>query len=181
VRRIGAAALLGTACTIWSAWPLGGTGTLGVLLVVVAGGCVFVGVLRLLALSAPVTVQPALWSAWSTLLGPGRSRARGAGWESAAVVAVVALEALHHSRPWHTGLLAVVVVCYLFAVREAESPAPVAVLRSEVRGLIVGLPLIAVAAGVAMLPRAASGTTSGWLEVVAALAAIAAGALALPL
>jgi hypothetical protein len=93
---------------------------------------------------------------------------------------VVVLEALHHSRPWHTGLLAVVVACYLFAVREAESPAPVNVLRKEARGLIVVLPLIAIATGVAMVPRAGPGTTSGWLEIVAALAAIAAGALALP-
>jgi hypothetical protein len=54
------------------------------------------------------------------------------------------------------------------------------VLRKEARGLIVGLPLIAIATGVAMVPRAGPGTTSGWLEIVAALAAIAAGALALP-
>ena len=41
--------------------------------------------------------------------------------------------------------------------------------------------LVAVATGVAMATGTGSGATSGWLEIIAALAAITAGALAVPL
>jgi hypothetical protein len=107
--------------------------------------------------------------------------AQRAGWESVAVISMVVLEALHHSRPWHTAALALVVVSYLLAVNGAEQAVPVARWRGEVRLLVASLPIVAVATGVAMAPAAGAGATSGWLEVIAALAAIAAGAIALPL
>jgi hypothetical protein len=94
---------------------------------------------------------------------------------------MVVLETLHPSRPWHTGVLALVVVSYLLTVHEAEQPVPAALGRGEFRVLVASLPLMAVATGVAMAPAAGAGATSGWLEIIAALAAIMAGALALPL
>ena len=181
MRRIAVTALLGAACTVWSALPLRGTGAPGGLLVVVAGVCVVGGALRLLARGALVTGLPPFLTTWSAVLGAGRSMLQWTGWESLAVVSVVALETLHRSRPWHTGLLALVVVCYLLAVYQSEPPVPAALVRGEARVLVVSLPLIAVATGVAMVPTAGSGATSGWLEIIAALAAITAGALALPL
>jgi hypothetical protein len=176
-----ATALLGIAGTAWAAFPLRGTGTLGWLMVVVAGVCVLGGVLRLLAQSGPATKPSLFATVWSTVLGTGRSMTRRAGWESAAVISMVVLETLHHSRPWHTAVLAVVVVSYLLAVHQAEQPAPVVLWRGELRVLVVSLPLMAVATGVAMAPAAGAGATSGWLELIAALAAILAVALALPL
>ena len=173
--------LLGATCTAWSAFPLGGTGAPGVLLVVLAGACVLTGALRLLTRSTPTAGAAPFSTVWSALVGTGLSLLLRAGWESMAVVAIVALEALHHSRPWHTGLLALVVVCYLMAVHQAESPVPAALSRGKARVLLVVLPLVAVTTGVAMVPAAGSGTASGWLEIIAALAAVTAAALALPL
>jgi hypothetical protein len=103
------------------------------------------------------------------------------GWESGAVVATVLLEALHRSRPWHTGLLAVAVLCYLLAVQRAESVSPLGLLRQQSRALVVSVALITATTGVAMAPSAGTGTLSAWLEIVAALAAVTAGGLALPL
>lgn len=181
MKRTGAVLLLGVASTLWAALPLGGTGTPGVLLVVVALACLLAGLLRLIAQVTVANEQSPFASACSTLLDAGGGALRRGGWESLAAVALVALEALHHSRPWHTGLLVLLVVCYLWAVHATEPPAPVSQLRSEARLLAVSLPLAALAIGVAMLPAAGPGPTSGWLEIVASLAAITAGALALPI
>jgi len=149
--------------------------------VIVAGVCVLGGVLRLLAQVGPVNKPSPFAVAWSTLLGTRRFIAGQAGWESAAVISMVVLETLHHSRPWHTAVLVLVVVSYLLAVHQAEQPVPVVLWRGEVKVLVVSLPLVAVATGVAMAPAAGAGNTSGGLEVIAALAAVTAGALALPL
>ena len=178
MRRIAVAALLGAASTAWSALPLTGTGAPGVLLVVVAGACVLAGVVRLLA--HPAASRSRFSMAFWALLGTSGPTLRRAGPESVAAVSMVALEALHHSRPWHTGLMALVLVSYLLAVHEAESPVPAALWRQDARLLVVSVPLVVVATGVAMVPTAGSGATSEWLEIIAALAAISAGALALP-
>ena len=136
------------------------------------------GVLRLLAVGPWTTEGASRWTVWPRLLGTARSRWRWAGPESVAVIAVVALETLHQSRPWHTGSLALFVICYLLSVHHAEGPAREG---GEARLLVASLPLVAVATGVAMATGTGSGATSGWPEIIAALAAITAGALAVPL
>ncbi len=181
MRRVAATALLGATSTIWAALPLEGTGTAGWVLAVVAGGCVLAGVLRLLALGPSTTEGASRWAVWPRLLGTARSRRQWAGPESVAVIAVVALETLHQSRPWHTGSLALFVICYLLAVHHAEGPAREASLSGEARLLVASLPLVAAATGVAMATGTGGGATSRWLEIIAALAAITAGALAVPL
>jgi hypothetical protein len=103
-----------------------------------------------------------------------------AGWESVAAVSIVGLEALHHSRPWHTAVLVLLVASYLLAVG-GDRPVPADVRRAEARVLVVSLPLVIVAILVGMLPSAGTGATSGWLEIIAAITAVTAGALALPL
>ena len=84
------------------------------------------------------------------------------GWETGAAVSVVVLEALHPSQPWHTGLLAIAVVCYLLAVHQAESAIPATVFRGQGRVLLASMTLVVVATAVAMIP--ASSTQSGWLQ-----------------
>jgi hypothetical protein len=69
----------------------------------------------------------------------------------------------------------------LLAVHHAEGPAGEASLGGEARLLVASLPLVAVATGVAMATGTGGGATSGWLEIIAALAAITAGSLAVPL
>jgi hypothetical protein len=180
VKSIVAVALLGTTCTLWSAIPLDGTGAPGVLLVVVAAICVFAGVLRLVRKDA-VRGKPSLFPGVLVSLADGADALLlRLGWETGAALAVVVLETLHHSRPWHTGLLGVAVVCYLLAVNQAEAAVPAGVFRGQAKMLVTSLGLLAMVTGVAMVPSARTGALSGWLEVVAALAAMAAGGLALP-
>lgn len=181
MRRILVVALLGAACTVWSAVPLGGTGGWGVLLLVVASSCVVAGVFRLLLKDIAPPRGRLPMGLWAGLVDSTNAVLQGAAWEIGAALAVVVLEAVHGSRPWHTGLLAVLVVCYLLAVHQAESPVPVNLFRHHAKLLVISLFLVAVATGMAMVPSARSGALSGWLEVTAGLAAMTAGALALPL
>jgi phosphatidylserine synthase len=174
-----AAALLGTTCTVWAAVPLHGTGAPGTLLLLVAAVCVVAGVLRLARKDTGQRERYIFPGAITAFASSANDLLLRAGWETGATVAVIVLEAMHPSRPWHTGVLAVLVTCYLLAVHQAESAVPAAVFKHQPRVLLVSLALVAVATAVAMVP--ASAAQSGWLEVLAALAAMTAGALALPI
>jgi len=101
-------------------------------------------------------------------------------WEEGAVLAIVWLEVLHRSRPWHTAVLGAALIAYLLATHLAESDASPGVLWPQVRVLAVGAALLALGAGAGMLPAAGPGAGSALLRLVAAGALIAAGALVLP-
>jgi MFS superfamily sulfate permease-like transporter len=179
VRYVGAVALLGAACTVWAAIPLYGTGAPGVVLLLVAAFCVAAGLLRLGRKDSGQQERYLLPGALMSLANSANDMLLRAGWETGAAVAVVVLEAVHPSRPWHTGFLAVLVTCYLLAVHQAESAVPADVFKGQARVLLTSLALVVVATAVAMVP--ASAAQSGWLEILAALAAMTAGALALPI
>ena len=101
-------------------------------------------------------------------------------WPQAMTVAALVLEALHPARPWHTVVLGVVLLGFLFALHLAETATGPAVLRPQLPLLITGLALAALSAGAAALPAASSG--SEWpLAVIAAVAALLVAALALPI
>jgi hypothetical protein len=180
MRAVLAVALLGAAATLWSAVPLGGTGRPGVLFVVLAATCVLVGVLRLVRKDAVPEERGLFAGALAGLVDWAGSLLHEVGWETGAVVAMVVLETLHKSRPWHTGALGVLLVCYLLAVHQAESTVPSGVFRGQARTLATSVVLLVVVTGVAMVPSGRTGALSGWLEVLAALAAMTAGGLALP-
>lgn len=108
--------------------------------------------------------------AWASLLA--------VPWPQGMTVAVIGLEALHRPRPWHTVVLGVVVLAFLLALHLAETGDRPGVLRPQLPLLAAGLGLAALSGGAAMLP--AAGPDSGWLTVIAALAAAVAAALALP-
>jgi hypothetical protein len=178
-RPVAAAGLLGAACCIWAAWPL--TNGAQTALLVVAAVCVVAGLIRLAvpqdALGdvntfSGTTVRLAHW---------GFSQNRRLPAAEGVTVAALVLEVTHPSRPWHTGLLGAALLCYLLATHLAESAAPVAVLRPLVPAAAAGLGLLVLGCGAALLPAAAPGPGSGTLRVLAAVAAIAAGALVLPL
>jgi hypothetical protein len=175
-----AVVLLGAAATVWSAVPLGGTGWPGGLFVVVAALCVAAGLVRLV-LKDRAREEQALFSGGLAGLVDGADRlVQSLPWETGAAIGILVLETLHRSHPWHTGLLAVLVICYLLAVNRAESAVPSAVLRGQARMLATSAALLVVVTGVAMVPSARTGALSGWLDILAALAAMAAGGLALP-
>lgn len=101
-------------------------------------------------------------------------------WAQLLIVAVIGLEALHPGRPWHTAVLGVLLLGYLVALYLAESGARLVVFRVQLPLIAAGLGLAALSVAAAALPASASGSGSGWLAVLAAVAAIVAAALALP-
>jgi hypothetical protein len=96
------------------------------------------------------------------------------------IVAVLALEALHPRRPWHTAILGLVLLGYLIALHLAESAARLAVFRPQLPLIAAGICLAGISVAAAALPAGGAGASSGWLAVLAAVAAIVAAALALP-
>jgi hypothetical protein len=174
-----AAGLLAAACVAWSASPLDGGGTGSPLALIVGIGCAALAVTRLAAagrVPAAGVFETRVDRTWRLLL----EVLQAGPWTGGLVIAALALEALHPSRPWHTGLLAVALIAFLFAVHLAESGARPAALRPLLPVLAAGLGLIVLCCGAALLPAAGTGAASGWLRVFAAVAAVVAGALALP-
>jgi len=100
-------------------------------------------------------------------------------WSQGLMVAVLGLEALHPSRPWHTAVLGVVLLSFLLTLHLAETASRASVFRPHLPLLATGLGLAALSAGAAVLPGLGAG--AGWLAVLAAIAAVLAAALALPL
>jgi hypothetical protein len=174
-----AAVLLGAGCVVWAAAPLVPKGSADFALFLAIAG-VTAGALRLALIAVPVPDDSFLLSgpvrAWLRVL----ELLRQVPWEEGAVVAVLWLEVLHSSRPWHTAVLGAALIAYLLATHLSESGALPAVLRPHARVLAAGAVLLALGAGAGMLPAAAPGAGSALLRLVAAGALIAAGGLVLP-
>jgi hypothetical protein len=174
-----AAALLGAACVVWAAAPLVHKGLANLALTLAIVGVVG-GVLRLLLAGVPVPedtfLLPTPLRAWLWFL----EILRRVPWEEGAVIAIVWLEVLHSSRPWHTAFLGAALIAYLLATHLAESGASPGILWPQARVLAVGVVLLALGAGAGMLPAAGPGPGSALLRLVAAVALIAAAGLVLP-
>ncbi|HEY1644613.1 MAG TPA: hypothetical protein VGG35_28375 [Streptosporangiaceae bacterium] len=100
-------------------------------------------------------------------------------WSEILIVAVLVLEALHHARPWHTGVLGVAVLAYLLAVHLTESGARPRILAGQRPVLAAGLGLLVLAVAAAALPQP-GGRPGELLRVLAVAAAVVAAGLALP-
>ena len=174
-----AAILLGAGCVVWAAAPLVPKGSATTVLVLASIG-VAGGALRLIlggvAVPHDTFLLPPPLRAWLWFL----ETLRRVPWEEGAVIAIVWLEVLHSSRPWHTAVLGAALVAYLLATHLAESDATVTSLRPQVRVLAAGAGLLALGAGAGMLPAAGPGAGSALLRLVAAGALIAAAGLVLP-
>ena len=176
-----AAGLLGAGCVVWSvlgpAPPHRGQAHLALTLAIIG---VAGGVLRLILAGVPEPEEsfllPVPLRAWFWFLGV----LRRVPWEEGAVLAIVWLEVLHKSRPWHTAVLGAALIAYLLATHLAESGASPAVLRPQARVLAVGAGLLALGAGAGMVPAAGPAAGSALLRLVAAGALIAAAGLVLP-
>jgi hypothetical protein len=184
VRLTTVAGLLGVACVAWAASPPGSAGRAGPVLTVLAACCVAGGIGQL-ATAAVVPPGPGAYPGPLTRLGlSSLEQLRRLPWAEGVTLGALALEAFHPARPWHTALLGVALLAYLLATHLAESTgAPgeaTAVLRSQAPVLAAGLGLLVLAAGSALLPSAGTGVAGGWLRAAAAVAAVLAAALALP-
>jgi hypothetical protein len=169
-----AASLLGGACVAWAAIPLSGALAEVVLIVAAAGAAL--GAARLWL--GPPAETAGFASGLGRFLQRQAALVRTAPWAEVTVIAVLVLEALHRSRPSHTALLGVALLTYLFAVHLSESRARLAVLLPQAPLLAAGLGLLVLATCATLLP-AATGSAASLMAVLAALAAIAVGGLAL--
>jgi hypothetical protein len=184
VRRYLAVGLLATATALWAGLPLNQAGELGNPGFFLAVGCAFLSLVRLFA-EAVAPNQP---SPPEYLYLPATSRIylrvlaalAAVPWPQLLIVLAIGLEALHPRRPWHTAVLAVVLIGYLITLHLAESHSRLAVFRPQLSLLVAGIALTALSAGAAALPAGPAGRGSGWLAVLAAIAAVVAAALALP-
>jgi len=162
------------ACAVaWAAAPMRGAhpGARPVLDVAVACACL--AILRLgaalLASRSGGAFRESGFATWTL------SALNALPWAEIMTVAVLALEALHPSRPWHTVALGVIVLAFLLMLHLAESRARPAVLRPVLPLIAAGLALAALSVVAATL--SASG---GLVAVIAATAAVAVAILALP-
>ena len=176
-RTAGAAGLLAAACVAWSALPLRHGGFAAAVLAV-AIACALLSVIRLALGRSPGETAAYLNAVQRSALHLA-DLARQWPWAEGMVVAVLVLEALHRSRPWHTGLLGAALLAYLFASHLAESGSRPAVLRPQAPLIAAGLGLLAVAVGAAALPSG-TGPAAAVLAALAAVAAVAVAGLVLP-
>jgi len=175
-----AAVLLGAASVAWAATPLRHSG-LAQTALAVSVVAVTAGALRLAVADIPQPeddfMLPGYLRLWLDVLVLLRTLA----WEETAVVGILWLEVQHPVRAWHTACLGAGLVAYLIATHIAESGAdPAPVLRRQWKLLTVGACLLAVGAGIALVPAAAPGTGAALLRVLAAIAVVAAAVLVLP-
>ncbi len=178
-RRVAAAALLAAAVIAWAAAPLSGgqPGTRLALIVAVVCAVASTGRLAIGEDWLPSGPFEPLY------LRAGAQVAnvlRGLPWAEGLIIAVLVLEALHGSRPWHTGLLGVALLAYVIAAHLAQARTPPAALAGQLPVIAAGVGLLALAVGAAALPRLHAGPATELLRILAVLAAVAAGGLALP-
>jgi hypothetical protein len=174
-----AAALLAAACVAWSSVPLRGTGWPGGVLLTAAVACGVLATARLAISDLQLGGRSLLHPLVRFVFGLADA-VRVLPWAEGLVVTVLLLEARHPSRPWHTAILGIALLGYLFATHLAESRARPAVLRPQLPLIAAGIGLLALAAGAAMLPSAGTGPAAVWLLALAAVAALLVGSLVLP-
>ncbi len=172
--------MLGAAAVAWTATPLVRTG-LAQTALVIAIIAVVGGALRLAFAEVPVPPEQYYLPGWQRSWLVFLSVLRVCPWEETAVTALLWLEIQHPLRAWPTAALGAALTAYLLTAHIAESGADARpLLRRQGRLLAAGACLLALGAGLAMIPAAAPGAGSALLRVIAAVAVVAAAVLALP-
>lgn len=179
-RTIAIAAILAAVAVGWAAVPLSG-GSAGTRLALIAAvGCGAASVAQLLAGRAAESTEAALGSLVHRTADYVLTIVRGLPWAEAMLVAVLVLEVLHRSRPWHTGLLGVALLGYLLALHHAESRVGAGALRAQLPLIAIGIGLSALAVSIAELRAVPGGVLSPAIRVIAAIAVVVAIGLVIP-
>jgi uncharacterized membrane protein YczE len=178
-RSIAAAALLAGVVIAWAALPVAGAKAGTRAAVIAAIVCAVASLARLVLGEARIGGGP-FDSLPVRVAAQAAHLVRTLPWSEALILAVLLLEALHHSRPWHTGVLGAGLLAYLFATHLAETAARPGVLAPQLPVIAAGLGLLVLAVAAAALPQPATGRASELLRVLAVVAAVIAGGLALP-
>jgi hypothetical protein len=178
-RGLAAVALL-TAITIaWAALPVAGAKA-GIRVALVVAVICAAASLADLAIGDTVIGGDAFDPLVVRLAAQAAHIVRTLPWSEVMIIAILILEALHQSRPWHTAVLGVALLAYLFAAHLAETAARPGLLGPQLPVIAAGLGLLALAVGAAALPPLHAGPAAEVLRVLATIAAVLAGALALP-
>lgn len=172
--------LLAAVTVAWSAVPVSQSGA-GTRLALITAICCAAGSLVQLAVVVLRVPDPGRYTFLDRRGADILAITRAVPWAEGLTVAVLALEALHPARPWHTGLLGVALVGYLLAVHLTETVARPGALRRQLPLLAAGTGLLAIAVGAAALPGLPAGPASAAIRVAAAIAAVIAAGLAVPI
>jgi hypothetical protein len=178
-RWLAATGLLAAVTIAWALLPAAGAeaGTRPLLIVTVI--CAAASLTRLAIADAEIGGGP-FDAALVRLAAAAARLLRSVPWAEFMIIAVLGLEALHHARPWHTAVLGVALLAYLFAIHLAETGERPGALRPQLPVIAAGVGLLALAVGAAALPQLHAGPASDLLRVLAIIAAIVVAALALP-
>jgi len=181
-----AAALLGAGALTWAALPMSGASAGARPALIVAAGCAVLSVAQLA--DRILANRPQSEQRWAAAYVPPGVRlwqrilraCRITPWPEGMIIAALAVEALHRSRPWHTAVLGVVLLSWLLATHLAETAAGPTVFGPHLPLIAAGLGLLALSVGAAALPSSGLGGVATWLAVLGAVAAVIAAALTLP-
>ena len=178
-RYLAAAALLAAGEVWWAAAPVSGAGagTRIALIIAIITGTASLGHIAVAAAPSPVRDDN---SRLGRIAAQLVALVRMLAWPELMTVAVLTLEALHRSRPWHTAVLGAAIVGFLLAAHLTESRADISVLRRQLPLVGLGLGLSALAVGAAALPSLPTGGVSAVVRIVAATAGVLAAGLAVP-
>jgi hypothetical protein len=179
-RAIAVAAVLAAVTVSWAAWPLSGGAAGTRLMLITAIGCGAASLAQVLAGRGGKQTEAALGSLVHRTADYVLTVVRGTPWAETMVVAVLVLEVLHRSRPWHTGLLGVLLLGYLLAVHHAETRAGAGALRAQLPLIATGIGLSALTVSIAELRAVPGGVLSPAIRVIAAAAAVVAVGLVIP-
>jgi hypothetical protein len=176
---IAAASALAIGVILWSAFPLstGRAGTRPALAVAIVAGVMSIAQLAAAAIGSRDS------DGFSALDRAAQALSRLVNvlpWPELLIVAVLVLETLHASRPWHTALLGVALTGYVLAVHLTETRARASVLRAQLPLLCAGVALTALSVGAAALPHFMASTSDTAIRVVVLIAAVVAVGLAIP-
>jgi hypothetical protein len=178
-RRIAAVALLAAVMITWAVAPVSGGGAGTRLALIAAVICALASTGRVAIGEEPVSTSP-FDPFYVRFTNTVAGVLHALPWAECLIVAVLALEALHHARPWHTALLGVALLAYVFAVHLAQARTSPAALAGQLPVIAAGVGLLALAIGAAALPRLHAGPGSEVLRIVAVVAAVVVGGLVLP-
>jgi hypothetical protein len=178
-RRVAVVALLAAALIVWAAAPVSGGRAGTRLALIVAVICAVASTGRLAIGEDPIQRGP-FDPLHLRLLASVADVMRALPWAEGLIIAVLTLEARHGSRPWHTGVLGAALLAYLIAAHLTQARSAPAALAGQLPVIAAGAGLLVLAVGAAALPAPHAGPVTELLRILAVLAAVAAGGLALP-
>jgi len=177
-RRLVPVGLLAALSALWSALPArSGAGPAALLIVALVSAACSLIELAVRGVAAPANVfePPA-----DRLTRYALSFLRAVPWAEVLIIAAAVLEAIHPARPWHTAVLGVALLGYLFAIHLAERGDGIRLIIDQLPVIAAGIGLAFLAAGAAALPALPAGPAAAAVRIVAAAGAVFAAAMVIP-